>query len=258
MKFPVKSLLAGNFADFRDGFARDCLLQRRVLCEPDSLDVGARPLIERKARLAAFMSGVVPPLRYSDYHADGARRSMSRPANWSSRASSRNAPMPPTRLAIAACGSRSNASTAGNFWWSAGPIRKGGGRGSARRCSPTTIRTAGWSMPAAPAPGSSRRSWSGCGEGCNRFPSADAARRAAAAYQPLRIAAGAQPRALGAARIGRRGQVSDLDRRQFAAPGRVRGSVRGQAGGRGAPSGAAFEPIIGIRTRIGPSSAGWV
>ena len=24
MKFPVKSLLAGNFADFRDGFARDC------------------------------------------------------------------------------------------------------------------------------------------------------------------------------------------------------------------------------------------
>jgi hypothetical protein len=37
MKFPVFSLLAGNFG-FRDGFARDCLLQRRVLCEPDSLD----------------------------------------------------------------------------------------------------------------------------------------------------------------------------------------------------------------------------
>src|SRR6202162_3450216 len=33
----------------------------------DGDDVGARPLIERKARLAAFMSGVVPPLRYSDY-----------------------------------------------------------------------------------------------------------------------------------------------------------------------------------------------
>jgi len=53
----------------------------------------------------------------------------------------------------------------------AGPIRKGGGRGSARCCSPTTIRTAGWSMPAVPAPASSRRSWSCCGEGCNRFPS---------------------------------------------------------------------------------------
>ena len=33
-----------------------------------------------------------------------ARRSMNRPANWSSRASSRNAPMRPTRPAIAVCG----------------------------------------------------------------------------------------------------------------------------------------------------------
>jgi hypothetical protein len=33
MKFPVNSLLAGNFG-FRDEFARDCLLQRRVINEP--------------------------------------------------------------------------------------------------------------------------------------------------------------------------------------------------------------------------------
>ena len=33
MKFPVFSLLAGNFG-FRDGFARDCLLQRGVMYEP--------------------------------------------------------------------------------------------------------------------------------------------------------------------------------------------------------------------------------
>jgi hypothetical protein len=46
-KFPVKSLLAGNFADFRDGFARDCLLQRRVSCEPDFLDRGAENIAER-------------------------------------------------------------------------------------------------------------------------------------------------------------------------------------------------------------------
>jgi Helix-turn-helix domain of resolvase len=38
MKFPVNSLLAGNSA-FRDGFARDCLLQRRVICELDFLDL---------------------------------------------------------------------------------------------------------------------------------------------------------------------------------------------------------------------------
>jgi hypothetical protein len=40
-----------------------------------------------------------------------------------------------------------------------------------RRCSPITIRTAGWSMPGAPAPASSRRSCSGCGEDCSRQPS---------------------------------------------------------------------------------------
>jgi DNA ligase D-like protein (predicted ligase) len=34
----------------------------------DGDDVGALPLIERKARLAALLSGVAPPLHYSDYH----------------------------------------------------------------------------------------------------------------------------------------------------------------------------------------------
>jgi len=31
-------------------------------------DVGARPLIERKARLATLLSGIAPPPHYSDYH----------------------------------------------------------------------------------------------------------------------------------------------------------------------------------------------
>jgi ATP-dependent DNA ligase len=35
----------------------------------DGDDLGARPLIERKARLAALLSNVAPPLHYSDYHA---------------------------------------------------------------------------------------------------------------------------------------------------------------------------------------------
>ena len=46
MKFPVNSLLAGNFR-LRDEFARDCLLQRRVSCEPDFLDRGAENIAER-------------------------------------------------------------------------------------------------------------------------------------------------------------------------------------------------------------------
>src|SRR5215471_19222476 len=36
MKFPVFSLLAGNFGLFRDEFAADSPLQRRVRCEPVS------------------------------------------------------------------------------------------------------------------------------------------------------------------------------------------------------------------------------
>jgi DNA ligase D-like protein (predicted ligase) len=34
----------------------------------DGDDMSARPLIERKARLAELLSGVAPPLHYSDYH----------------------------------------------------------------------------------------------------------------------------------------------------------------------------------------------
>jgi hypothetical protein len=37
MKFPANSLLAGNFG-LRDEFAHDCLLQRRVHCEPDDVE----------------------------------------------------------------------------------------------------------------------------------------------------------------------------------------------------------------------------
>ena len=58
----------------------------------------------------------------------------------------------------------------------------------------------------------------------------DAARSAAAARHPLRLTAGAEPRALGAARARRRGQIPRLDGGQSAAPGRLRGAARGQAG----------------------------
>jgi bifunctional non-homologous end joining protein LigD len=34
----------------------------------DGDDVGARPLIERKARLATLLADTTPPLHYSDYH----------------------------------------------------------------------------------------------------------------------------------------------------------------------------------------------
>ena len=39
----------------------------------DGEDVGARPLIERKARLADLLSGAAPPLHYSDHHRGAGR-----------------------------------------------------------------------------------------------------------------------------------------------------------------------------------------
>jgi ATP-dependent DNA ligase len=62
----------------------------------DGDDVSARPLIERKARLAELLSSVAPPLHYSDYHRGRGRRFARRPASWSSMASSRKTPMPST------------------------------------------------------------------------------------------------------------------------------------------------------------------
>ncbi|MFL5266968.1 MAG: hypothetical protein ACJ8AH_10295 [Stellaceae bacterium] len=70
----------------------------------DDQDLCPRPLIERKARLAALLSGVAPPLHYSDYHRGRAQPSMSKLANWSSKASSRNAPTQRTRPATAVYG----------------------------------------------------------------------------------------------------------------------------------------------------------
>ena len=51
MKFPVNSLLAGNFGAFRDGFARDSLLQRGVHCEPDFLDQGCIERVRKRLDL---------------------------------------------------------------------------------------------------------------------------------------------------------------------------------------------------------------
>src|SRR5262249_48516978 len=51
MKFPVFSLLAGNFGLFRDEFAADSPLQRRVRCEPVSR--GNSPSYVEKPRFSA-------------------------------------------------------------------------------------------------------------------------------------------------------------------------------------------------------------
>jgi ATP-dependent DNA ligase len=70
----------------------------------DGDDIGARPLIERKERLAQLLSGIAPPLRITTTITPAtARLSMQGPANCRLKAPSRNAP---TRPATAACGAR--------------------------------------------------------------------------------------------------------------------------------------------------------
>jgi hypothetical protein len=77
-----------------------------------------------------------------------------------------------------------------------------------------------------------------------------AARRAAAAREPIRVAARFEPRALGAARTGCRSQIPDLDRRQPAAPGRLPRVTRSQTGGGGPPRAAIPENSLNSRARL--------
>ena len=70
----------------------------------DGDDVGARPLIERKARLAALVSGVAPPLHYSDYHRGQGPAFHEQACKLELEGIRLEAPMPPTRPAIAAGG----------------------------------------------------------------------------------------------------------------------------------------------------------
>jgi bifunctional non-homologous end joining protein LigD len=75
----------------------------------DGEDLRPRLLIERKDRLRTLLSDAAPSLHYSDHVIGQEPASTRKPARCMSRALSRNASMPLTRQAIAACGARSNA-----------------------------------------------------------------------------------------------------------------------------------------------------
>ena len=82
----------------------------------DGEDLGARPLIERKERLAGLPLQAGSPVHYSDHQTGQGPAFYEKACPSASKGLSRNAPMLPTRPVIAACGSRSNASTARNSW----------------------------------------------------------------------------------------------------------------------------------------------
>ena len=135
----------------------------------DGEDVAALPLIERKARLAALLSGVALPLHYSDYHrgkGSAFHEQVCKLALEGIVSKRADAPYTPgnRRLWVKVkCLYREE-------FVVVGPIPTAGGPISARCCSPITIRAGDWSMPAAPAPASSRRSWSDCRTGGSRSP----------------------------------------------------------------------------------------
>jgi DNA ligase D-like protein (predicted ligase) len=214
----------------------------------DGDDVAARPLIERKARLAGLLSNAGSPLHYSDHHAGHGRAfnekacAMSLEGIVSKRADAPYAPGNRGLWLKVKCLHREEFVVIGwtdpegsRPWLGAlllGYYDPDGRLVYAGRVG-TGINTAEPRMLVAPAAAACRGQ--------------DAARSAAAAQHPLRLAAGAQPRPLGAARTRRRGQVSRLDRGQPAAPGRLSRSARGQAGGRGAPRDASSEAAFVTR-----------
>src|SRR5260221_13128155 len=147
---------------------------------------------------------------------------------------------------IVACGAKPNASTKTSSSWSAGATRKEAGPISVRYCS-VNYDEAGRLLYAGRA-GSGisdaelERLWP-------RLQPLAAARRAAAADQPFRPAAGALSRALGAARVGGPGQISHLDRARDAAASRLSGHPRGQAGERGAAPVRLLSGVVGSERR---------
>ena len=81
----------------------------------DGEDLTARPLIERKERLAGLLAQAGSPLHYSDHQIGLGPAFYEHACALGSKGSSRNAPTHPMLPVIAGCGSRSNASTARNL-----------------------------------------------------------------------------------------------------------------------------------------------
>jgi hypothetical protein len=112
----------------------------------DGEDLCTWAVTDRKAKLAALLAGASSSLHYCDHQIGHGRDFHEKACGMGlegivlKRADAAYAP------GIVDCGSRSNAGTARNLSWSAGPIRKARARISAPCCSPITIPTGGWSM----------------------------------------------------------------------------------------------------------------
>jgi ATP-dependent DNA ligase len=134
----------------------------------DGENVGALPAIERKARLAALLSGVATPLHYSDYHRGGGPAFHAQACKLelegvvSKRADAAYAPGNRGIWLKVKCLYREEFVVVG--WTDPEGRRPFLGALLLAYYDPMTD----WSMPAAPAPASTPRSFNGCGGVCNR------------------------------------------------------------------------------------------
>ena len=166
---------------------------------------------------------------FNDHETDDGEGSVAPPASTALRRSSRSAPIGPICRTTAARGSRRNVLAAPSPS-SAGQIRRGQGRFSARFRSVISTMMAAYSMPA----GSER----GCRRNSRPAPSpaeagrhpCDAVRGPTAKGDALRRQACAVARALGPAGAGRGNHLSQVGRGRPASPHRLRGFKRRQTG----------------------------
>ena len=135
----------------------------------DGEDLTARPLIERKARLAALLADAASPLQYSDHQIGRGREfhqqacALSLEGIVSKRADAPYAPGNRGLWRKVKCLHREEFVVVG--WTDPEGTAAVSRRAAARLLR---SRTAGWSMPAAPAPASTRPSSNGCGIACSR------------------------------------------------------------------------------------------
>jgi len=134
----------------------------------DGDDLRPRPLIERKEPLAALLANTSSPLHYSDHQLGHGRAfhakacAMSLEGIVSKRADAAYAPGNRSLWLKVKCLNRQEFVVVG---WT---DPEGSRLFSARSCSPITIPTEGWSMPAVWAAASTLPSFSACGAGRSR------------------------------------------------------------------------------------------
>jgi DNA ligase D-like protein (predicted ligase) len=218
--------------------------------------IGAAPLRERKERLRHLLSNVGAPLQYSDHQIGRGPEFYARACELSLEgiiSKRADAPYSPGDRGLwvkVKCQNREEFVVVG---WTDPE-----GVASLARCAALGLLRSGRAARLC----RTRRDWNWPGGALPAMASAatprhfrDAAAGGATSVKPLRFTARPQPRALGSPRACGRGQIPDMDRRQPASSGRLRGSARGQRSDRRPASRAEPSIVCGRPVSLGDSNS---